>query len=168
VGGAIPDIAVNPTSGKLYVAFEDSRFSGGAHNDIAMSTSTDGGKTWTTPMKVNQSPPGVLAFTPNVSVLPNGTAGVTYYDIRHDPGTISTQLLTDYWLADSSDGGATWNEARLTPSSFDDTFAPISRGYFLGDYQGLANNGSKFKAFFVQTNSGTSNPTDVFLSTVTP
>jgi hypothetical protein len=33
---------------------------------------------------------------------------------------------------------------------------------------GLANNGSVFKAIFVQTNSDTSNRTDVFGTTLTP
>ena len=43
VGGGIPDIAADPGNGKLYVVFEDSRFSG-THNDIAMATSGDEGQ----------------------------------------------------------------------------------------------------------------------------
>lgn len=112
VGGGIPDIAVDPHSGRLYVVWEDSRFSG-THNDIAMSTSTDEGKTWSTPIKVNQTLVPVLAFTPAVDVLANGTVSVAYYDIRDDPGNPSS-LLTDYFLADSTDGGATWSETRIT------------------------------------------------------
>ncbi len=166
VGGGIPDIAVDPRNGKLYIVFEDSRFSG-THNDIAMSTSSDGGKTWTAPVKVNQTPRSVLAFTPSVDVLPDGTVGVSYYDIRNDSG-LASSLLTDYFIAVSHDGGSSWSEARITPSSFDDTFAPVARGYFIGDYQGLANDGKTFKAFFVQTNSDVTNRTDVFASTVTP
>jgi hypothetical protein len=100
IGGGLPDIAADPGSGKLYVVWEDSRFSG-THNDIAMSTSTDEGKTWSPPVKVNQTPKPVLAFTPNVHVLPNGTVGVTYYDIRNDPG-LSSSPLTDYFIALSS------------------------------------------------------------------
>ena len=47
--------------------------------------------------------------------------------------------------------------------------APNARGFFLGDYEGLANDGSAFKSFFVQTNSGnTANRTDVFNATVSP
>jgi Neuraminidase (sialidase) len=132
-----------------------------------MSTSTDEGKTWSAPAKVNQTPKPVLAFTPNVNVLPNGTVAVAYYDIRNDPG-LASSLLTDYFIADSTDGGSTWSEAKITPSSFDDTFAPVARGYFLGDYQGLTNDGTNFKSFFVQTNHDLSNRTDVFASTVTP
>jgi hypothetical protein len=170
IGGGLPDIAVDAGSGKLYVVWEDSRFSG-THNDIAMSTSSDEGRSWSAPVKVNQTPVNVLAFTPSVDVLPNGTVGITYYDLRNDPGNPST-LLTDYFIADSHDGGATWSEARITPTSFDDTIAPLapaSRGYFLGDYQGLTNDGTSFKSMFVQTvDHDLSNRTDVFTTTVTP
>jgi hypothetical protein len=108
----------------------------------------------------------VLAFTPAVNVLPSGTVGVTYYDFRNDAGNPST-LLTDYFIADSNDGGSRWAEAQITPTSFDDTIAPVSRGYFLGDYQGLANDGTNSNAFFVRTVDLT-NRTDVFASTVAP
>jgi hypothetical protein len=73
VGGGIPSIAADPRSGKLYLVFEDSRF-GVTHNDVAMSTSSNEGKTWTPVVKVNQTPKPVLAFTPAVNVLPDGTS----------------------------------------------------------------------------------------------
>jgi hypothetical protein len=165
VGGGIPDIAVDPSSGKLYAVWEDSRFSGGDHNDIALSTSTDEGRSWSTPVKVNQTPVPVEAFTPMVDALPNGDVGVTYYDIRYN--TPAPGLPTDYWIVTSTDGGSTWTESRLTPTSFDDTLAPDSRGYFLGDYMGLANDGTSFRPYFVQTNS-VLDPTDVWATTVTP
>jgi hypothetical protein len=163
---AIPDIAVDPHTGKLYVVWEDARFSGGARNEIAMSTSTDEGLTWSAPVKVNQAPVSVLAFTPSVDVLPNGTVGITYYDVRNDPGNVAT-LMTDYFIETSHDGGATFYEARITPTSFDDLLAPYANGYMLGDYSGLAHDRADFKAFFVQT-VDPSNPTDVFSATVAP
>jgi hypothetical protein len=47
--------------------------------------------------------------------------------------------------------------------------ARSARGYCLGDYQGLTNDGTAFKSVFVQTNSGnTSNRTDAFATTITP
>jgi hypothetical protein len=170
VGGGLPDVAVDPRNGTLYVVYEDNRFSGGAHNDIALSRSTNGGRSWSAPVKVNQSPAGVTAFTPMVDVLPNGTVGVTYYDWRNntpDPAT----LPTDYFLVHSHDGGLSWgDEARLTPTSFDDATAPRvgARGRFLGDYEGLANDGTAFRAVFVQTTGDAGNLTDTFSTAVTP
>jgi hypothetical protein len=97
VGGGLPDIAVDSRTGKLYVVWEDSRFSGGAHNDIAMSTSSDGGRSWSQPVKANQTPNDALAFTPMVDVSANGTVAVTYYDLRNNTPSATT-LPTDYWL----------------------------------------------------------------------
>ncbi|MDX6548935.1 MAG: hypothetical protein QOG33_2485 [Gaiellales bacterium] len=169
IGGGIPDIAVDSSSGALYVVWEDSRFSGGAHNDIAFSKSTDGGRTWSAPIMVNQTPGDALAFTPVVEVLPDGTVGVAYYDLRNNTSDTST-LPTDYFIVHSHNGGATWSsESRITATSFDLDTAPFARGLFLGDYEGLAHGGNHFVSFFVQTNSGdTTNPTDVFATTVTP
>jgi len=167
IGGGLPDIAVDPTTGKLYVVWEDSRFSI-THNDVVMSTSTTEGMSWSDPVKVNQTPVPVEAFTPMVDVLPNGTVAVSYFDIRNNAPDPST-LDTDHFVAVSHDGGGTWTETQETTPSFDDTTAPVARGYFLGDYMGLTNDGSTFKSFFVQTNSGdTANRTDVFSNTVSP
>ena len=162
-----PDIAVDPRSGTLYVVWEDARFSAGDHNDIAISSSSDDGRTWTAPTKVNQTPVPVMAFTPSVDVLPDGTIAVSYYDIRHN--TPDPALATDSFLASSRDGGTAWTETRLTPASFDDTLAPIRQGegYFLGDYQGLANDGSAFVALFAQTDA-TTRTTDIWSARVTP
>jgi Neuraminidase (sialidase) len=166
IGGGLPDIAVDSSSGALYVVWEDSRF-GVTHNDIVMSKSTNDGRTWSAPKKVNQTPVPVEAFTPMVDALPGGAVAVTYYDIRNN--TPAPGLDTDAFVAVSRDGGASWEESRITPTSFDDENAPIARGYFLGDYQGLANDGAAFKSFFVQTNDhNTANRTDVFSATITP
>jgi hypothetical protein len=168
IGGGLPDVAVDPRNGTLYVVFEDNRFSGGAHNDIALSKSTNGGLSWSTPIKANQSPAGVTAFTPVVDVLPDGTVGVTYYDWRNNTPDPST-LPTDHFIVHSHDGTATWDsEARITPTSFDDAFAPDARGRFLGDYEGLANDGAAFRPFFIQTNNDANNRTDAFATTATP
>jgi hypothetical protein len=101
----LPDIAVDPNSGSLYAVWHDGRFSGFQHNDIALATSTDLGLTWTTPVRVNLTPPvpeiaNRQAFTPSVHVAADGTVGVSYYDFRNngaDP-TASESLETDHFL----------------------------------------------------------------------
>ncbi|HEX6509306.1 MAG TPA: sialidase family protein, partial [Chloroflexota bacterium] len=164
------DITVDPNSGALYIAWEDARFSNGAYDGIAFSKSVDGGQTWSTPIEINHAPT-VAAFTPNVQVASDGTVGVGYYDFRNDNPT-TDPLLTDYWLVHSHDGGSTWtDETRITPTSFDLTTAPFvdTRGYFLGDYEGLAAVGKAFIPLFVQANSGNvTNRTDVFTTSVGP
>lgn len=165
-GAGLPDVAVDPSNGTIYAVWSDSRFSGGVRDDVAFSKSTDGGLTWSAPIKVNQTPVPVAAFTPSVEVAADGTIGVSYYDFRNN--TPAPGALTDAFIVHSHDGGATWTENRLTPASFDIEQAPVSRGYFLGDYEGLTSAGSTFMPFFTQAVSAPANPTDVFFTTVGP
>ena len=178
----IPDIAVDPTSGQLYAVWQDKRFSNGQHDSIALSTSTDGGLTWTQAVKVNKTPTDIpsgnqQAFTPSVDVAEDGTVSVTYYDFRantNDPDT----LPTDFWVVhchtsatvDCSQGSQYGNEVRLTDTSFDMERAPVARGYFVGDYEGLANDvgeeGADFAPFFSQTQAN--DPATIFFRRVGP
>jgi BNR repeat-like domain len=164
-GGILGSIAVAP-NGEVHVVWQDSRFSSGVRDEVALSTSRDGGLTWALPSRVTGGT-GVAAFVPTVAVSADGTIGVTYYDFRSNTADATT-LLTDYWLANSRDGGATWAETRVSPA-FDLANAPVSagRGYFLGDYQGLVASGNVFVPLFVRTNSGnTANRTDVFAARI--
>src|SRR5437016_4205261 len=163
-GAGLPDIAVAP-NGTLYAVWSDGRFSGFTHDDVALSRSTDGGLTWSAPIKANASPAGVAAFTPSVDVSSDGTVAVTYYDFRNNTPSTST-LPTDAVAVFSHDGGATFgNEIRLTKKSFDLDLAPRAGGLFLGDYVGLSHAGATFVPFYTQTVSS-SNPTDIFASFV--
>jgi hypothetical protein len=95
-----PAVAVD-AAGVVYVVWEDSRFSGGQRDGIALSRSLDGGLTWSEPVRVNADG-ATAAFTPAVHVRADGVIGVTYYDFRNDIDDVNS-LLTDYWLATSTD-----------------------------------------------------------------
>ena len=166
-GDIAPDIAIDHSTGAIYVVWQDAS-SGTA--TIRESKSADGGRTWSAPQAVSDSPAGVAAFTGSVDVNASGAVGVTFYDFRNDTPSTAT-ALTDYWIRTSTNGGATWAPSqRLTPASFDMKKAPIARGFFVGDYEGLDHAGSTFKAFFVQTHNADTgvNPTDVFSANATP
>jgi len=163
-GDIIPNIAVDRTTGNLYVVWQDGRFSSDGHAGIAFSKSTDGGLTWSAPVQIN-TVPSTQAFTPSVAVAADGTIGVTYYDFRND--TSSPPLTTDYWIVHSHDGGATWTEDHVA-GPFDMTNAPVARGYFVGDYEGLASIGRSFVPLFIQTTSSSSNMTDPFFTIASP
>jgi len=170
----LPDIAVDPNSGQLYTVWQDSRFGGGKYDSIALSTSTDGGLTWSQPIKVNRTPTNIRpgnrqAFTPSVDVATDGTVSVTYYDFRNNTTNPNT-LPTGYWAVrchPSSTGDCSGakdydNEIELTNRSFDLERAPVSagRGYFLGDYEGLANDKAEFTPLFSRTERA--DPASVF------
>jgi hypothetical protein len=175
--GIIADVAVDPDNGMLYAVWEDSRFSGFEFNEAAFSQSDDGGLTWSTPVKVNQTPDiGDLrgqALLPQVHVLPDGTVGVTFFDFRADD-LEDDPLDTIYFLAhchadvDDCSDEANWADSPLNgPPPFDLRVAPDARGYFLGDYSGLSDIGSAFLAFFSMSNSA-SDPATVYSSSVAP
>lgn len=157
-GSILGQIAVAP-NGRLYAVWQDSRFSGGVRDGIALSQSADGGFTWSNPIRINSNN-NVQAMIPTVHVRADGVIGVSYYDLRSNTADPAT-LLTDYWLATSEDG-INWSESRIT-EAFDYTTAPFAGGYFLGDYQALVSSYNVFIPFFVKTNSGNfANRTDVF------
>jgi hypothetical protein len=154
-GSVVPGIGVDRASGALYVAWEDARFSGAAHDSIALSKSIDGGSSWSTPVQVNVKAPGTPAFTPAVAVADGGVLGVSFYDLRNDNPSDRTRLMVTQWLATSNDGGATFSESPIG-APFNLQGAPLVDGpaYFLGDYQGLAHAGPTFLPFFVAVPDG--------------
>jgi outer membrane protein assembly factor BamB len=169
--GGVFSVAVDPHNGNLYAVWQDARFSIGQYDGIAFSMSTDGGFTWSTPIQINQTPTNIpigdrQAFNPSIAVAANGNVAVTYYDFRFNDA--NPGLQTDYWLAAARAGTdlsnpANWsNEARLTNASFDLETAGVwaGRGFFVGDYQGLAAAGNSFNAFFSMPNG--TDPGDIY------
>jgi hypothetical protein len=153
-------------SGAIYLAWQDARFSSGKYDGIALSSSTDGGMTWSTPVQVNADT-NVVAFTPTINVRSDGVIAITYYDLRNDK--FSGMVLTDSWMVTSSDG-KTFKEAHLA-GPFDLNNAPRGEfgpnntlGLFLGDYQALTSTSTQFLPLFAQTNAGTVVSSDVFVN----
>jgi hypothetical protein len=160
----LPAVSVSP-GGTVYVVWQDSSFSAGARDGIAMSSSADGGQTWSVPVEVNADP-SAAAFTPNIHVRADGVIGITYYDLRND--TVPGSILTDLWMVTSSDGSQ-FTETHLS-GPFNLLQAPQgefgpdnSLGHFLGDYQALTSNGSAFLPMNTQTSPGTATNSAVFI-----
>jgi hypothetical protein len=159
VGDGLQEVARDSVTGALYVVWESSsnyqkqlkQSSGAWDDEILLVSSTDGGMTWSSPQSIDTGNNGKPAFTPTVAAKNNRVA-VTYYDSRNLQGQTNV-MPVDYWARVSNDGGATFGtEQRLTPVSFDVMSAPVARGFFLGDYEGLQPSGTGFEALFVKTN----------------
>jgi BNR/Asp-box repeat len=152
----LPEFAVGP-EGNLYAVWQDARFSPTGASKIAFSMSTDGGLTWSTPIRADQSVGDTPAFVPQVHASSDGTVGISYYDL--EPATSAKPGLTNASIAhchSSCNVAANWaanGEALLSGTvPFDYTTAPNAGGYFLGDYTGLTSSGTMFDAFFMMTN----------------
>jgi hypothetical protein len=163
--GGFPLAAISRT-GQLYLTWQDSRFSGGSYDEIAVATSTDGGAHWSAPHRANR-PTGRAAFTPRVAVTTSGAVAITYYDLRRD-NLFDAAFSADYWATTTSDGVRFTGERHLA-GSFDLFTAPFARGLFVGDYEGLAAAGNHFVAVFATTNCTITgcadNPTDIYTTT---
>jgi hypothetical protein len=174
-GDLIPEIAVDNITGSLYVVWQDSRFTG--REQVALSKSEDGGRTWGPTKRVSTVGGTNQAFTPMVRVADDGdddtdgTVAVTYYDFRGDSAA-TPGLTTNTWIIRSTNGGDTFppGNEEVVGAPYDMRQAPDALGYFVGDYEGLdwAGAGVKpgFKPFFVRSNDAMpANRTDVFATT---
>ena len=135
-GVFLPSAATDRTTGNIYVAYQG-RTAGGAPK-IFFTKSANAGDTWTTPIAISDNPATAGVFNPAIAASDDGqTLTATFYDHRSNPGS---NTLVDLYLAQSLDGGATWQpNIRVSATSTDAALAPLtSQGYMLGDYLGLA------------------------------
>lgn len=173
-GDILPQFTSDPRTGTLYVVWQDGRFSPTGQAKIAFSQSTDGGNTWSSPIRIDQSPGDAPAFTAQLTVNSDGTIGVTYYDLENataaHPGNTDEFIVHCHATSADCTNAASWSaggETRLsTTGSFDMTTAPDAVGYFTGDYEGLAASGSVFDPFWVMAQPiATKGKTDPFSNT---
>jgi hypothetical protein len=134
-GSFLPSAVADRTTQNIYVVYQTLL---GGNPRIAFTKSTNGGVTWSTPVAISDNPAGLGVFNPAINVSADGkTLTCAFYDHRNNPGS---NVLVDLYLAQSFDGGATWQpNIRLTSVSTDASLAPLtSEGYMLGDYLGVA------------------------------
>jgi hypothetical protein len=142
--------------------------------EVSFLMSTDGGRTWSAPVRINKTPADrnplrQQAIVPSIEVGPGGVLVATYYDFRNDR---DRGELADYWAVscdpsarDCRQSSSWGGELRLTDRSFDFLDAPVARGHFLGDYVGLDRAGDAVVAVFgVATGP---NLTDLFARKIT-
>ena len=176
-GNILFDLAIDRNDGagkgNLYLVWQD----GQAQNidRVAFSMSTNSGVSWSAPVLINKTPNSTnklrnQAFIPSVEVGAGHQVFVTHYDFRND--TNNGKESVDMWAiscniflgANCRTAGGWGNEVRLTDTSFNILDAPVARGHFLGDYQGLVNAGGTVKALFGKA-VGT-NVNDMFMANI--
>ena len=123
-----PQIALDPRSRRVYLTWTDYR---NGDLDVFCSTSGNGGKKWSAPVRVNNDPvhDGADQFFQWLAVdAIDGSANIIFYDRRKDPQN-RTQTVT---LARSTDGGRSFQNYAWTSEPFE------AGGVFFGDYSGIA------------------------------
>ena len=128
-----PQIAIDPKSKQLYVTWSDYR---NGDIDVFLASSSDGGKHWSSPIRVNNDPVhnGAEQFFQWLAVDPvDGSVNVIFYDRRRDPQN-RKQIVV---LARSADGGRAFSNYAWTDEPFE------AGGLFFGDYSGIAAYGGR-------------------------
>jgi hypothetical protein len=128
-----PQIAVDARSGDykhahLYLTWSDYR---NGDIDVFCSSSQDGGKKWSAPVRVNDDPiyDGADQFYQWLTVDPtSGAVSIIFYDRRGDPENRKTSVT----LARSTDGGKSFTNYAWSIKPF------VATGDFMGDYSGIA------------------------------
>lgn len=131
-------------SGNLYVNWSDQR-NGEDDTDIWFTKSTDGGKNWSTPLRVNDDPAGSHQFLTWMDVDPvTGYIYIVFYDRRN-----YNDHKTDVYLAYSIDGGETFVNKRLSEEPF--TPSPM---VFFGDYNNISAYNNKVRPVWTEFKNG--------------
>ncbi|HLN54185.1 MAG TPA: exo-alpha-sialidase [Lentimicrobium sp.] len=122
------DRSDGPYRGTIYINYADQK-NGMADTDIWLTKSTDGGNTWSEPVRVNDDQPGRQQFFPWMAVdQTTGKIWIVFYDRRNH-----SDLATDVYLAVSSDGGETFSNVKIS----EEPFIPLQTVFF-GDYNNIS------------------------------
>jgi hypothetical protein len=114
--------------GTLHVLYEDRTDGPWGDRDILYRRSTDAGRTFSEPRRINDDDPSLrrVQGSPNVSVAPNGRLDAIWWDFRNDPGLFANDVYYSY----STDNGATWSaNQRVTDQLIRRKIGVWSNGY---------------------------------------
>lgn len=143
-----PTASVDVTNGNVYVAWPDYS---DKNATILFTRSIDGGKSWSTAIKVNDNSTGNDNFFPWMSVSP-GHIAIIFYGAKLDP---ASQLVDVYFTSSTNNGTSFSANIKVTNSSFDpDEYAPNGQS-FIGDYIGIDSYGNFSQAVWTDTRNAT-------------
>jgi hypothetical protein len=110
------DRSSGPTRGNVYVLCSVTNDPGNLVN-VMFSRSTNGGQTWSEPLRINDDSPTQNAchWFGTLSVAPNGRIDACWNDTRHSP----SNALSELYYSWSEDGGVTWAPNRPLSPPFD-------------------------------------------------
>jgi len=150
---ALPSVEADST-GEIYAVWHDCRFRPGcAENDVVLSTSRDGGQTWSTPSRVP-----VAAVSSTLDAFITGLAAdpvqpgrlAVVYGYFHPGSCARGSCLLGTAVQQSSDGGATWTPPeRLDAEPMqEDWLARAEGGRMTGDYYSVEFAGNRVVPVF--------------------
>lgn len=131
-------------NGTIYINWTDQR-NGTTDTDVWLIKSTDGGSSWSSPIRVNDDPAGKHQFFTWMAIdQTNGHLWFVFYDRRN-----YTNTLTDVYMARSTDGGQSFENFKVSSSPFLPTAA-----VFFGDYTNIIAHNNIVRPIWTRLESG--------------
>jgi sugar lactone lactonase YvrE len=143
---AFPHVAINPVSGNIYVAFNDTP-GGGDRSNIYFTQSTDGGNTFSPAVQVNDDGGTNDQWQPFIAVKPNGSElFIGWYDRRLDPNNSLIDVFGEVGKINGNSVDLTTPNFRITDTSFPPAFGndPYVNFSYMGDYDIASADNSAF------------------------
>jgi PKD repeat protein len=149
------DISEGPNKGNIYIVWTNIGTPGtntGTNKSVYLIRSTNGGTTWSTPIRVNQGTfaDGKESYSPWITCDPEtGNLSVVFYDDRNTAST-----ACEAWVSVSLDAGNTWSDFRVSDVSFTPTAIPGLASSYMGDYLGITSKGGRVYPCWTDTRGG--------------
>jgi hypothetical protein len=164
---AFPQAAVDPNDpNTIYLVYNDVGQAAGDRGDIYFTLSKNGGRSWTTPAKINDDSTTADQFFPTITVTPDGThLFVTWYD-RRNAASPNGNMERFGVIGSIDDGTVTfghnfdYSDAPFPESSGHDFIAAPD---YMGDYDQATSDNAFFYTSFVDTRRGNQ---DVFFEKI--
>jgi hypothetical protein len=138
------DISESPYNGDIYICWSDQR-NGSTDTDVFLSKSTDSGATWSPAARVNDDVTTRHQFFVWSDVdQSTGHLWFVFYDRRNTTGT-----ATDVYVVKSTDGGNTFENFKVSESSFTPTSS-----IFFGDYTNISAWEGEIYPFWMRLHNG--------------
>lgn len=123
------DQSVGPMRGNIYMLAHVVPYDwlpGSDPLNVNFVRSTDGGDTWSTPIRLNDDNPSASSFQwfPMLSVAPNSRIDAVWYDTRNGTG-VTPYRFSQLYYTYSWDGGLTWSKNQAVTPLFN-THLPYS------------------------------------------
>jgi hypothetical protein len=156
------DRSGGPGNGNVYVLASMSRFSSSDEGDVMFAKSTDGGLTWSAPVKVNDDlSTSNTQWFGTMSVAPNGRIDAAWLDTRDDmTGGNNSALYYSY----SIDHGDTWSANEMMSATFDPHVGYPNQDK-MGDYFDMVSDNNGAHLAWANTLNGEQ---DAYYSYITP
>lgn len=134
LGGQVWIACDKSGTNNIYLCSTTDRLNSQNPADVMFIRSTDGGNTWSSPLKINNDPAnqGKYHWFGTMSVAPNGRIDVSWLDTRNDPGNRWSQLMYSY----STDGGVTFSPNVVVTPAFNPLIGWPQQNK-IGDYMAM-------------------------------